>query len=130
MEQCVQLFAVHSCLVTPVELLSLSTAFLTAYRQKNTRTQVWSSVIMMSHLLQREHLHPGLVQCHHDPSEAFRQRLTFTVGWSVTTGRGDVVTWIDIHHKTSLDGGPDGYGYPDQGYLQRVTEDLAAKGIK
>ena len=22
------------------------------------------------------------------------------------------------------------YGYPDEGYLQRVTEDLAAKGIK
>ncbi|KAI0243405.1 hypothetical protein LSAT2_008619 [Lamellibrachia satsuma] len=60
---------------------------------------------------------------------AFSQRLTFTVGRSVTTGLDNVVTWNDILHKTNRNGGPDGYGYPDEGYLQRVTEDLAAKGI-
>ncbi|KAK2181561.1 hypothetical protein NP493_393g04015 [Ridgeia piscesae] len=62
--------------------------------------------------------------------KAFEQRLIFTVGRSVTTGANNCVTWNDIHHKTSQDGGPDNYGYPDQGYLTRVEEDLAAKGIK
>ncbi|KAL0193062.1 hypothetical protein M9458_011358, partial [Cirrhinus mrigala] len=37
---------------------------------------------------------------------AFKQRLTFTIGRSSTTGQNNVVTWNDIHHKTSRDGGP------------------------
>jgi len=60
---------------------------------------------------------------------AFDARLVFTVGTSVTTGRPNQVTWNDIHHKTSMYGGPQGFGYPDAGYLRRVKEDLAAKGI-
>ncbi|XP_072350299.1 probable E3 ubiquitin-protein ligase DTX3, partial [Scyliorhinus torazame] len=36
---------------------------------------------------------------------AFDQRLTFTVGTSRTTGKNDVLTWNDIHHKTSPWGG-------------------------
>ncbi|XP_078582505.1 uncharacterized protein LOC144865562 [Branchiostoma floridae x Branchiostoma japonicum] len=62
--------------------------------------------------------------------KAFENRLVFTIGTSVTTGETDVVTWNDIHHKTSPYGGASCYGYPDQGYLQRVTEELAAKGIR
>ncbi|XP_019620777.1 PREDICTED: E3 ubiquitin-protein ligase DTX3L-like [Branchiostoma belcheri] len=62
--------------------------------------------------------------------KAFDNRLVFTVGTSVTTGETDVVTWNDIHHKTSPYGGASNYGYPDPGYLQRVTEELAAKGIR
>uniref|UniRef100_H3A424 E3 ubiquitin-protein ligase n=1 Tax=Latimeria chalumnae TaxID=7897 RepID=H3A424_LATCH len=60
---------------------------------------------------------------------AFNQQLIFTVGRSATTGEDDVVTWNDIHHKTNLHGGPTGYGYPDPEYLNRVQEELKAKGI-
>ncbi|KAM6307934.1 LOW QUALITY PROTEIN: putative E3 ubiquitin-protein ligase DTX3 [Podargus strigoides] len=38
--------------------------------------------------------------------KAFAQRLTFTVGTSLTTGRPNVITWNDIHHKTNCTGGP------------------------
>ncbi|NXX20129.1 DTX3L ligase, partial [Podargus strigoides] len=37
---------------------------------------------------------------------AFTQKLIFTVGYSHTTGARDVITWNDIHHKTSISGGP------------------------
>ena len=38
--------------------------------------------------------------------KAFEARLVFTVGRSVTSGIDNVVTWNDIHHKTSMYGGP------------------------
>ncbi|XP_076456917.1 uncharacterized protein LOC143291132 [Babylonia areolata] len=60
---------------------------------------------------------------------AFESRLVFTVGRSVTTGADNVVTWNDIHHKTSPHGGATNFGYPDPYYLSRVQEELAAKGI-
>ncbi|NXH94954.1 DTX3L ligase, partial [Pachycephala philippinensis] len=37
---------------------------------------------------------------------AFDQKLIFTVGQSRTTGEQSAITWNDIHHKTSRDGGP------------------------
>lgn len=37
---------------------------------------------------------------------AFQQKLVFTVGRSTTSGRNNMVTWNDIHHKTSMHGGP------------------------
>ncbi|KAM7401977.1 hypothetical protein PAMP_017254 [Pampus punctatissimus] len=61
---------------------------------------------------------------------AFDQKLIFTVGTSRTTGIENQVTWNDIHHKTNITGGPQGFGYPDPGYLSRVREELKAKGIK
>lgn len=61
--------------------------------------------------------------------KAFDARLIFTVGRSITTGMDDVVTWNDVHHKTRIEGGPVGYGYPDSTYIARLIEDLAAKGI-
>ncbi|KAJ8405547.1 hypothetical protein AAFF_G00315270 [Aldrovandia affinis] len=61
--------------------------------------------------------------------KAFEQRLIFTIGQSSTSGRSNVVTWNDIHHKTSRDGGPTNYGYPDPDYLDRVQEELKVKGI-
>ncbi|XP_064600304.1 uncharacterized protein LOC135466640 [Liolophura sinensis] len=64
-----------------------------------------------------------------DIQQAFNQQLVFTIGRSVTTGREDVVTWNDIHHKTAQRGGPEKFGYPDPGYLRRVQEELQAKGI-
>ncbi|KAL5022596.1 hypothetical protein ScPMuIL_001751 [Solemya velum] len=60
---------------------------------------------------------------------AFDRRLVFTIGVSRTTGRNNVVTWNDIHHKTRQYGGPERFGYPDDTYLSRVQEELAAKGI-
>ncbi|XP_071233472.1 E3 ubiquitin-protein ligase DTX3L-like isoform X3 [Salvelinus alpinus] len=61
---------------------------------------------------------------------AFDQKLIFTVGTSRTTGTDDCVTWNDIHHKTNIDGGAQGFGYPDPDYLSRVKNELKAKGIE
>ncbi|NXL85341.1 DTX3L ligase, partial [Alectura lathami] len=61
---------------------------------------------------------------------AFDQKLIFTVGQSRTTGAQGVITWNDIHHKTSIDGGSARFGYPDPHYLERVRSELKAKGIE
>ncbi|XP_070540330.1 E3 ubiquitin-protein ligase TRIM56-like [Ptychodera flava] len=61
---------------------------------------------------------------------AFDRRLTFTIGTSMTTGATDTVIWNGISHKSSIYGGPHSYGYPDPDYLNRVKEELAAKGVK
>uniref|UniRef100_UPI00358E6AE2 uncharacterized protein isoform X2 n=1 Tax=Myxine glutinosa TaxID=7769 RepID=UPI00358E6AE2 len=61
--------------------------------------------------------------------KAFDQRLIFTVGMSRTTGADNSVTWNDIHHKTSKYGGSLSFGYPDPDYMNRVQEELKAKGI-
>ena len=60
---------------------------------------------------------------------AFDRRLTFTVGTSVTTGEQNTVVWNGIHHKTTISGGPTNFGYPDPTYFNRVTEELASKGV-
>lgn len=60
---------------------------------------------------------------------AFRLRQIFTVGQSRTTGYDNVITWNDIHHKTNINGGAENFGYPDKTYLNRVRQELAAKGI-
>jgi deltex-like protein len=60
---------------------------------------------------------------------AFDRRLTFTVGTSVTTGEQNTVVWNGIHHKTTINGGPTNFGYPDPTYFNRVTEELASKGV-
>jgi deltex-like protein len=39
--------------------------------------------------------------------KAFNDQHIFTIGRSSTTGQDNVVTWNDIHHKTSIHGGPD-----------------------
>ncbi|XP_071765407.2 uncharacterized protein LOC139919513 [Centroberyx gerrardi] len=59
--------------------------------------------------------------------KAFRLGLTFTV-----TGKdaGARVTWDCIPHKTSLQGGRSGNGYPDSGYLTRLSAVLASHGIE
>ncbi|XP_029994576.1 probable E3 ubiquitin-protein ligase DTX3 [Sphaeramia orbicularis] len=61
--------------------------------------------------------------------KAFDRKLIFTVGRSVTTGLNNVITWNDIHHKTSRTGGPQRFGYPDPEYLFRVQEELRLKGV-
>ena len=37
--------------------------------------------------------------------KAFKARMIFTIGTSVTSGAENVVVWNDIHHKTSTTGG-------------------------
>ncbi|XP_077982221.1 uncharacterized protein LOC144437202 isoform X2 [Glandiceps talaboti] len=61
--------------------------------------------------------------------KAFDNGLLFTIGKSMTTGIDNCVVWNDVHHKTSMRGGPASYGYPDPTYLTRVKEELSAKGI-
>ena len=58
---------------------------------------------------------------------AFDRRLVFTVGISITSGQSNVITWNGIHHKTSRHGGP--FGYPDDGYLDRVLAEIKEFGI-
>lgn len=60
---------------------------------------------------------------------AFRQRLVFTIGRSVTTGMDNCVVWNGIHHKTNTAGGSSHFGWPDETYFERVKEELKAKGI-
>lgn len=59
----------------------------------------------------------------------FERRVLFTIGTSLTTGRADCVIWNGVHHKTCRTGGAGGFGYPDDSYLERVTSELAAKGV-
>lgn len=60
-------------------------------------------------------------------AKAFRRRLIFTVGASLTSGQEDCVTWAGIHHKTKMT--EDEHGFPDLGYLHRVTEELKERGV-
>ncbi|KAM9474064.1 uncharacterized protein ACWYII_008548 isoform 1-T2 [Salvelinus alpinus] len=59
--------------------------------------------------------------------KAFRLGLTFTVTGSEPGAR---VSWDSIPHKTSLQGGKSGNGYPDSTYLSRLSEVLRAHGIE
>ena len=88
---------------------------------------------------------------------AFKNRQSFTIGTSITTGRSNTVVWNGIHHKTSTSGGASrsvatllqqtltvvqslnctplldasfhSFGYPDKTYFTRVKEELASFGI-
>jgi deltex-like protein len=60
---------------------------------------------------------------------AFERQLVFTIGTSVTTGASNCVIWNGIHHKTSQAGGSTNFGYPDETYLARVSDELKAKGV-
>ena len=55
---------------------------------------------------------------------AFDRKLIFTIGTSLTSGLNNQIIWNGIHHKTALEGI---YGYPDDDYLMRVSEELDAK---
>ncbi|XP_056131156.1 probable E3 ubiquitin-protein ligase DTX3 isoform X2 [Lampris incognitus] len=61
--------------------------------------------------------------------KAFDRRLVFTIGRSATTGANNAITWNDIHHKTTTEGGLQCFGYPDPTYLQRVEEELRLNGV-
>ena len=59
---------------------------------------------------------------------AFERGLIFTVGTSRTMGIDNMVTWNDIHHKTTQYGSA--HGYPDDGYMDRVIAELKDKGVE
>ncbi|KAG7459715.1 hypothetical protein MATL_G00213630 [Megalops atlanticus] len=58
---------------------------------------------------------------------AFTEGLLFTVA---AGDRGCRVVWDSVPHKTRVDGGKSGNGYPDSGYLRRLTEALKSLGIE
>ncbi|XP_053716628.1 E3 ubiquitin-protein ligase DTX4a [Synchiropus splendidus] len=60
---------------------------------------------------------------------AWDRRLIFSVGTSSTTGESDTVIWNEVHHKTEFGSNLTGHGYPDQGHLDNVLEELKAQGI-
>ncbi|KAJ3122238.1 E3 ubiquitin-protein ligase dtx3l [Physocladia obscura] len=59
---------------------------------------------------------------------AWDRRLTFRIGTSATSGQQNVLVWA-IHHKTSISGGVQRYGFPDESYLERVEEELKERGV-
>ncbi|KAG7220646.1 hypothetical protein INR49_017900 [Caranx melampygus] len=59
--------------------------------------------------------------------KAFKRGLTFTVKGKET---GAKVIWDCIPHKTSLQGGKSGNGYPDSTYLSRLSQVLSSHGIE
>mmetsp|Transcript_5991 Transcript_5991/g.18053 ORF Transcript_5991/g.18053 Transcript_5991/m.18053 type:complete len:239 (+) Transcript_5991:3-719(+) len=58
---------------------------------------------------------------------AFRRRLVFRVGQSITTGRDNCVIWAGIHHKTNRHAGE--FGYPDGNYLKMLLVELQNNGV-
>ena len=59
--------------------------------------------------------------------KAFRRRLLFTVGRSLTFELADCVTWAGVPHKTVVHGTC--HGYPDPNYLDRVMDELKERGV-
>ncbi|XP_060882615.1 uncharacterized protein si:busm1-163l24.3 [Labrus mixtus] len=59
--------------------------------------------------------------------KAFRRGLIFTV---IDRETGAKVEWDCIPHKTSLQGGKAGSGYPDSSYLTRLSKILTFHGIE
>ncbi|KAL2100849.1 hypothetical protein ACEWY4_002610 [Coilia grayii] len=63
--------------------------------------------------------------------KAFQRGLTFTVSTGNTApDRVTKVVWHNIPHKTKMEGGKSGNGYPDSNYLNRLSEALKAHGIE
>ena len=53
---------------------------------------------------------------------AWDRRLIFTVGYSVTTGNVNCVTWNDIHQKSEPYLNFSGQGFPDPNFLKNIEE--------
>lgn len=56
----------------------------------------------------------------------FKLGYTFTIGRSLTRKLNNVIIWAGIHHKTSHSGT---FGYPDDDYIDRVTNELGCLNI-
>ena len=60
--------------------------------------------------------------------EAFKRKLTFDIGTSLSTGEKNVIIWAGIHHKSSPIKGE--HGYPDPKYFDNLWQELQDRGIK
>ncbi|ETO17591.1 BAL-associated protein [Reticulomyxa filosa] len=60
---------------------------------------------------------------------AWERKLIFTVGYSMTRLLDNVIVFNGIHLKTNMYGGFAYHGFPDQGYFERVKDELKSKGI-
>ena len=60
---------------------------------------------------------------------AWKRGLSFTVGTSLTTGKENSITWSSIHHKTSINGGAQRHGFPDDGYFLNCNSELDSLGV-
>lgn len=58
---------------------------------------------------------------------AFQQRLTFTVGKSLTSGKDNQIVWAGIVHKSSNKEGP--FGFPDPEYYENIQKEFALRRI-
>ena len=61
--------------------------------------------------------------------KAFKRKLIFTIGYSLTRGMDGVIIWNGIHMKTSLSGGAAAHGWPDETYFDRLKDELKSKGV-
>ena len=60
---------------------------------------------------------------------AWKRRLIFTIGTSVTTGRQNCIVWNNIHHKTEPHSNTSGHGFPDPNFLKNIKMELAVQGV-
>ena len=59
--------------------------------------------------------------------EAFKRKLTFNIGTSLSTGEKNVIIWAGIHHKSTTKRGE--HGYPDPKYLDNLFQELKDRGV-
>ena len=60
---------------------------------------------------------------------AWKRRLIFTIGTSVTTGRQNCIVWNNIHHKTEPHSNTSGHGFPDPNFLKNIKMELGVQGV-
>jgi len=61
--------------------------------------------------------------------EAWKRKLLYTIGHSVTLNASDRIVFGGVHFKTNRHGGVENYGWPDKTYFARVKDELKTKGI-
>eukprot|EP00483_Globobulimina_turgida_P007909 UN07925 len=60
---------------------------------------------------------------------AFKRRLIFQIGTSLTLQQDNRIVFGSIHLKTSTTGGAAKHGFPDDKYFERFKAELKVKGI-
>merc|ERR1712154_274308 len=60
---------------------------------------------------------------------AFKRKLIFQIGTSLTLQQDNRIVFGSIHLKTSTTGGSTKHGFPDEGYFGRFKSELKVKGI-
>eukprot|EP00483_Globobulimina_turgida_P013288 UN13312 len=60
---------------------------------------------------------------------AFKRKLIFQIGTSLTLQQDNRIVFGSIHLKTSTSGGTAKHGFPDEKYFERFKGELKVKGI-